>query len=69
MEYGLRHPHDMQTQVFVQLASSSQPARELDSVMEFGFYCIKPSSIILKPWFHVKNKIILKNFRVARNHV
>jgi len=49
MEFGLRHAHDMHTQVFVQLASSSRAGRkldsvkfgrelvcELDSVMEFG---------------------------------
>jgi len=40
MEFVLRHAHDVHTQVFIQLASSSQTSsragRKLDSVMEFG---------------------------------
>jgi len=33
---------------------------------EFHHFTIR---VGVKPWFHVKIKIILKNFRVARNHV
>jgi len=40
MQFGQRHAHDVRTQVFVQLASSSRTSsrasRKLDSVMKFG---------------------------------
>jgi len=36
MEFGLRHAHDVHTQIFAMLASSSRAGRKLDSVTEFG---------------------------------
>jgi len=53
MEFGLRHAHDVHTQVFVQLASSSRtssragrrPACELGCELEFGFN--KTSAVLI----------------------
>ena len=38
VEFGLRHAHDVHTQVFVQLLAAREPARELVAswIVEFG---------------------------------
>ena len=60
MEFGLRHAHDMRTQVFAQLASSSRTSsragRKLNSVMQFDLKSFVDNSLFC---MHMAIKLLI----------